>query len=74
MKTITTKSGSQYLITEKDGKTYLMRGLTEYLVESISYKIGEPMRVMCRKLNSCTYEPSKELTQIISTPVVNIIE
>ncbi len=70
--TIKTASGSVYLLSTKENKIFLMKGMKEYLVEKVSFGIGLPLEIECRELNMITYQESPDTVTIRTTPVVEI--
>ena len=71
---VITVYGSVYTFIEDNGNLKLRRGINEYTVSSISkVRVGEPMRIVARKLTPYTYEEGEEVV-ISSSAVVSICE
>ena len=72
--TVTTKSGSIYCFTEKDGKTHMTRNFTHegVLAKPVSIVPGAKLEVHFYELNSYDYSESDDVSTYTSTPVLKI--
>ena len=72
--TVTTKSGSVYCFTEKNGETYMTRNYMHegILAQPVAIVPGAKLQIHFYELNSYDYSKSENVSTFTSTPVVKI--
>lgn len=71
---VKTASGSQYIFADKNNKTYFMKGLMEGIVVSLEgLQVGSRLTINFHKCNPYTYEPQRDISKLITSPITEIV-